>query len=184
MNKIVRWGAALAVVSLAACSNEPPPTPVAATTPPPAPAPAVSPVDQQFAAQAAASDQFEIQSSQLALQKPRNRRVREFAQHMIDDHSKTTQQLTGIASSKGLTLQPTLDQQQQQMLTELQGLNNSRAFDRAYLHGQVVGHQAAVQVFQNEISGGQDAQMKDFAQQTLPTIEDHLKEARRLGGHA
>ena len=183
MNKIVRWGAALAVVSLAACSNEPPPTPVAAAPPPPPP-PAVSPADQQFAAQAGASDQFEIQSSQLALQKSHNPRVRAFAQRMIDDHSKTTQQLTGIASGKGLTLQPALDQQQQQMLTDLQGLNNSRAFDRAYLHDQVVGHQATVQAFQTEISNGQDAQMKDFAQQTLPIIENHLKDARRLGGRA
>jgi putative membrane protein len=182
MNRIVRWGTALAVASLAACSNEPPPSPVAAVTPPPPPA--VSPADQQFAAQAGASDQFEIQSSQLALQKSHNSRVRAFAQHMIDAHTQTTQQLTGIASGKGLTLAPALDQQQQQMLTDLQGLNNSRAFDRAYLHDQVVGHEAAVQVFQTEISGGQDDQMKAFAQQTLPAIEDHLKSAQRLGGRA
>lgn len=182
MNRTVRWGAALAVVSLAACSSEPPPTPVAAAPPPPPPA--VSPVDQQFAAQAGASDQFEIQSSQLALQKSRNPRVRAFAQHMIDDHTRTTQQLTGIASGKGLTLQPALDQQQQQMLTDLQGLNNSRAFDRAYLHDQVVGHQATAQAFQTEISNGQDAQIKDFAQQTLPIIQSHLKDAQRLGGRA
>jgi putative membrane protein len=181
MSRIVRWGTALAVVSLAACSNEPPPTPVAAAPPPP---PAVSPADQQFAAQAGASDQFEIQSSQLALQKSHNPRVRAFAQRMIDDHNKTTQQLTGIASGKGLTLQPALDQQQQLMLTDLQGQKTSRAFDRAYLHDQVVGHQATVEAFQTEVSNGQDAQMKDFAQQTLPVIQDHLKSARQLGGRA
>jgi putative membrane protein len=179
MNRIARWGVALAFLPMAACtSNDVSPT--AATAPPAMPA--VNPVDQQFAMQAAGSDQFEIQSSQAALQMARSPRVRQFAQHMIDEHTQTTQQLTRIATGKGMTLQPTLDPQQQQMLTELQGMRRGPAFDRAYLHDQVAGHTMAVTLFQNEIANGQDADIKGFAQQTLPIIQSHLRDARRLGG--
>ncbi|MBV9748875.1 MAG: DUF4142 domain-containing protein [Acetobacteraceae bacterium] len=182
MNRIARWGFALALVPMAACTSNNV-SPMAATVPEPAAAaPTVNPVDQQFAMQAAASDQFEIQSSQVALQKSHNRRVREFAQRMIDAHTQTTQQLSQIASSKGMALQPVLQPEQQKMLSDLQGMDGGRAFDRAYLNDQVTGHSAAVTLFQNEIANGQDPQIKAFAQQTLPIIQDHLRMARSLGG--
>ncbi len=182
MNRIARWGFALALFPMAACTSNNV-TPMAATVPEPAAAaPTVNPVDQQFAMQAAASDKFEIESSQVALQKSHNRRVREFAQRMIDAHTQTTQQLTQIASSKGMAMQPVLQPDQQKMLSDLQGMNGGRAFDRAYLNDQVTGHSAAVTLFQNEIANGQDPQIKAFAQQTLPTIQDHLRMARSLGG--
>lgn len=182
MNRIARWGFALAVLPVAACTGNNV-TPMAATVPQPAAAaPTVNPVDQQFAMQAAASDQFEIQSSQTALQKSHSQRVRQFAQHMIDAHTQTTQQLSGIASSKGMAMQPTLQPDQQKMLADLQAMNGGRAFDRAYLNDQVMGHSAAVTLFQNEIANGQDPQIKAFAQQTLPVIQDHLRMAHSLGG--
>ena len=182
MNRIVRWGFALAVIPLVACTGNNV-TPMAATVPEPAAAaPTVNPVDQTFAMQAAASDQFEIQSSQIALQKSHNRRVRDFAQRMVNAHNQTTQQLSGIASSKGMTMQPALQPEQQKMLADLQAMNGGRAFDRGYLNDQVTGHTAAVTLFQNEIANGQDPQIKAFAQQTLPIIQDHLRMARSLGG--
>ena len=184
MNRIVRWGFVLAVLPMAACTGNTV-NPMAATVPQPAAAaPTVNPVDQQFAMQAAASDQFEVQSSQIALQKARSRRVRAFAQHMIDAHTKTTQQLTQVASAKGMAMQPALEPQQQQMLSDLQGMNAGPAFDRAYLHDQVAGHAATETLFKNETANDQDPEIKAFAQQTLPAIQDHLRDARRLGGRA
>lgn len=122
-----------------------------------------------------------IQSSQTALQTARNPRVRRFAQHMIDAHTQTTQQLTQIASSKAMPLQPSLNGEQQKMVSNLQGMSAGRAFDRAYLHDQLVGHDAAVKAFQNEIDHGSDPDLKALAQNTLPHIQDHIREARRIG---
>jgi len=48
---------------------------------------------------ASASDAFEIQSSRLALERSGNPRVRAFAEHMINDHSMTTAQLSQSAPS-------------------------------------------------------------------------------------
>jgi putative membrane protein len=184
MHRIARWGFALALLPMAACTSNPV-NPVASTVPQPAAAaPTVSAADQQFAMQAAASDQFEIQSSQAALKISRNPSVRRFAQRMIDAHTQTTQQLSQITATKGMALQPALEPAQQKMLADLQAVSPGRAFDRAYLNDQVVGHQAAVTVFQNEIANGSDPDLKDFAQRTLPIIQGHLSDARRLGGRA
>lgn len=130
---------------------------------------------------AAASDAAEIQTSQLALQKARSPRVKAFAQRMIDDHTKTTQQLMQIAQSKGVTPDATLNTVQQQALDRLKAARPA-AFDRDYLRFQVSNHDDAVTAFQNEVSMGQDAELKAFAQQTLPIIQQHLEMARRLSG--
>jgi len=174
MSKLTWWGLAL-LLPIAACSNPGPPPP------PPMPAqPQVSAQDQNFAMTAGASDQFEIQSSQLALQKSRNPALRRFAQRMVDDHTKTTQQLTSIAQAKGMALQPQLNGDQQTMLSDLQKANGRR-FDGMYWRDQVTGHQQAVAAFQGEANDGYDADIKSFAQQTLPTIQQHLRMAQRQG---
>ena len=89
-----------------------------------------------FVTKAAASDLYEIQSSQLALQKAQNTDVRQFAQMMIDHHTQTTQQVTAAAQADGLTPPvPQLEPHQAQMIAELQPLSGA-AFDGAYVRQQ------------------------------------------------
>lgn len=57
------------------------------------------------------------------------------------------------------------------------------AFDRAYVRDQVLDHEKMVQAYQDEIANGQDADVKAFAQQTLPAVQKHLREARTLSSH-
>jgi putative membrane protein len=173
MNRHLRWAFALALLPIAACSSNPPPAPVAVA---PAP-PALAAVDQTFANAAASSDATEIQAAQLAKTKTKVRRITQFADRMIADHTKTTQQLTTILQSKGATPTATPGD-----LSALQA-ETGRKFDRDYMRGQVTAHIAAVKLFQDEIANGQDADVKSFAQATLPTIQDHLKMARAISGY-
>jgi putative membrane protein len=179
MSNHSRWAIAFLLLPLAAC-NPNPSTPMAQTVPMPQTMPGVSAQDQNFAVNAAASDLFEIQSSQLALQKSHNPAVQRFARRMIDDHTRSTQQLTTLASAKGIPLTPALDPTQQQAMAVLQGA--ARTFDREYWRAQVRGHQAAAALYQTEINGGYDGDLKGFAQQTLPIIQQHLDMAQRQGG--
>jgi putative membrane protein len=177
MNQHFRWAFALALAPLAACSSSPAQmvTPVA----PPAPPPLAS-VDQTFVMAAASTDAAEIQAANLAETKSHSPRVKAFAAKMITDHTATTQQLTTIAQSKGVTLSPTPDAMQQQMEAKLEADKTSREFDRDYARGQVAAHQAAIKTFQTEIDNGQDPDLKAFAQSTMPTLKQHLMMAERL----
>ena len=87
---------------LAACETTPPP-------PPPAPPPPAAPVDLNnplmapgFLAQASSGDQFEIQSSQLALTASQNQAVRNFANLMIAAHTQMSQNMAATAQSAGI----------------------------------------------------------------------------------
>jgi putative membrane protein len=179
LHTLARLGFVVALLPLAAC-NPNPSTPMASTVPMPQTLPTVSAQDQNFVQLAASSDMFEIRSSQLALQKSRNPAVRRFAERMIADHTKTTQLLAGMAQAKGIVLPTEMDPEQQRMLTALQ--NTSRTFDREFWRQQAFAHEAVQAAFQTEIASGYDTDLRTFAQQTLPIIQDHLAMAQRMRG--
>ncbi len=168
---------ALALLPIAACSSNPPPV---ASAPPPRPA--LASADQMFINMAAAGDAAEIQGAQLAQSKAHRSAVKKYAAQMISDHTATTQQLTTIAQSKGVTPVAAPSEGAQDTMAKLQA-DRGAAFDRAYVRDQVMDHQNMVQAYQDEIANGQDADVKAFAQQTLPAVEKHLHEAQALSGH-
>jgi putative membrane protein len=64
-------------------------------------------------------------------------------------------------------------------LTELSKLKGA-ALDRAYIDDMVKDHQKDVQLFQQEAQSGTNPQLKSFAQETLPTLQQHLSQAQEL----
>ena len=168
---------ALTLLPVAACSTNPPP--VASAPPPP---PGLASADQTFINTAAAGDAAEIQGAQMAQAQARRPAVKKYAAQMVADHTATTQQLTTIAQSKGVTPVATPSDNAQATMAKLQA-DKGAAFDRAYLRDQVMDHQKMVQAYQDEIANGQDPDLNAFAQQTLPTVEKHLHEAQALSGH-
>jgi len=181
MTRYARWGFALVLLPLVACGgNE---ETAANTTPPPAqpPMPQLSSADTSFINQAAIAGQAEVQEGQLAEKRGLGPAVRQFAQHMVTDHSRVNQQLMQLAQSKGVTPPSAPDPEavaQVQVLERLHG----RAFGRQYVRDQVTAHQQAVQLFQQEAAQGSDPDVKAFAQQTVPTLQEHLQMVEGLSG--
>jgi putative membrane protein len=48
------------------------------------------------------------------------------------------------------------------------------------MHHMVTDHEKAVQLFSPAAKEGHDADIKAFASQTLPTLQEHLQMARQL----
>jgi putative membrane protein len=128
---------------------------------------------------AAASDLFEIQSSQLAVSRAQNPDVRAFAQMLIEHHTATTQQLTAAATAAGTPPSPALMPMQAEMITQLQGANGA-AFDRMYMRQQVPAHQMALALHQNYASNGDTASLRTVAAAAVPIVRQHLERARAL----
>lgn len=128
---------------------------------------------------AAASDLFEIQSSQLALSRARSPDVRAFAQMMIDHHSATTRQLTAAATAAGTPPSPMLMPMQADMIARLQGANGAE-FDRMYIAQQIPAHEMALALHRNYSSNGDTASLRTVAAAAVPIVRQHLDRARAL----
>jgi len=134
--------------------------------------------DRVFAAAAAVAGLAEVGTGRLALERATNQDIRKFAQRMIDDHSKANQELTSLATSKGITLPRGLDVKDQ-AASEALACEQGEKFDRCYAKMQLTAHMDAVALFKAEAEHGQDPEIKAWASRTLPTLREHLKMIRQ-----
>jgi putative membrane protein len=140
----------------------------------------ITPTTQDFVTEAAQSDMFEIQSSKMALNSP-DIPTKDFAQKMIDDHTKTTAELKA-AVGKGEThaaLPTAMSSSQQSMIAKLNDLHGTD-FDKQYHSDQVSAHKDAVSLFQRYGKGGDNPGLKNWAAMTSPALEHHLEMAQNL----
>ncbi|WP_245895932.1 DUF4142 domain-containing protein [Deinococcus irradiatisoli] len=135
--------------------------------------------DGLFLQAVAGSNLFEIQSSQLAVSKATTPAVKAYAQHLIDDHTMAQQKVTALAATRGVALPKMLPPELQLKINSLSSMSGA-AFEGAYLREQVVAHQLALSVLQNEQMAGKDADVVNFANQQVPVIQQHLQEAQSL----
>jgi putative membrane protein len=140
----------------------------------------ITPKSEDFVKQAAISDMFEIQSSQLA-QERGNASEKPFAAMMVKDHQKTSDDIRAMISSGDVKAElPTaLDSSHQNSLDKLKSLKGSD-FSSRYSSDQVSGHKDAVSLFERYAKGGENAKLKDWADKTLPTLRHHLEMAQDL----
>lgn len=153
---------------------------------PPASAVALAPpsgklagADQKFLQKAAVGGMAEVEMGQLAQQKAQSDAVKQFAARMVQDHGKANDELKALASSKGATLPGGTDHKHAQTKQELEKLSGA-AFDRAYMKHMLADHKKDVSQFRAESKSAKDADVKRFAAQTLPTLEEHLKLAQNV----
>lgn len=145
----------------------------------------IAPTTQDFVTEAASSGQFEIQSSQLAKERGADQATKTFADQMITDHQKIDSELKDLAKSKNInvTIPDQMSSCEQSMLDKLKTLNGAD-FDKQYRDDQYSGHKTAVSLFQRYAKGGENNDLKQWAQKTSPTLEHHLDMARELDKQA
>lgn len=143
----------------------------------------LSALDQQFVMDAAQGGMAEVELGQLALQKSKNPEVQRFARQMIQQHSQANEQLMRIATAKGVTPPPTAGPKYEAARMQLMQLSGA-SFDRAYMNeGGVNSHLEAAAVYQRETQSGQDPELKAFARQLLPAVQQHLEMAAAMTGY-
>ena len=128
--------------------------------------------DTKFMKEAAMGGMEEVELGQLAAQKASSPEVKNFGQHMVDDHSKANDQLKQLAAQKGVTLPTSMSASQKQDMNRLSKLSGA-AFDSAYVSMMVKDHKKDVAEFQKESKSGKDSDVKGWASTTLPTLESH-----------
>ena len=134
--------------------------------------------DKTFVKEAAIGGMAEVQLSKIA-QKSENADVKSFADRMVRDHTAANDQLAAIAKGLGADMPSKLDSEHERMRDKLQALHG-KAFDEQYMRDMVEDHNKAVKLFQQEGRTGHNPELKQFAQKTLPTLEEHQKMAVEL----
>lgn len=136
--------------------------------------------DLEFFEEAAQGGLTEVRLSQLAQKQAVNEDVRAFAQRMIDDHTKLNTQLTQLAQRRrGVTVPHALDRKHQDNVDKIAKETGDK-LDRSYVSRMVDDHENLVKAFQKQAKDGKDEELKQLAASTLPTLQEHLTQARQI----
>ena len=130
--------------------------------------------DRLFIEQAAQGGLAEVELGKLAQKRASSDAVKQFGARMAEDHSKANDELKKLAASRNITLASTPDRKTQK---ELADLGKTKRFDHEYMELMVSDHRKDVADFRKQAQAAKGSDVKAFAQKTLPTLEDHLKQA-------
>jgi putative membrane protein len=136
--------------------------------------------DQSFIKDAAAGGMMEVQLGKLASEKASSPQVKEFGKKMEQDHSKANKEIQQLASSKNVQIADKLEGKHKSTYDRLAKLSGDR-FDREYMKTMIDDHKDDVDKFKKEADKADDADVKQFAAKTLPTLEKHLELAQSTG---
>jgi putative membrane protein len=132
--------------------------------------------DEKFAREAAKGGMTEVELGRLGTEKAQSSEVKQLAQRILQDHTKANQELTQIAQQKGLDLPKQAEQKHVEHLKSLSG----NEFDKAYVQHMVKDHKKDIKKFERASTECQDADLKQFASKTLPTLKEHYRMAHDL----
>jgi putative membrane protein len=135
--------------------------------------------EKRFVKDALIGAMTEVELGKVAVEKASSDGVKQFAQKMIDDHSKVNEELKQIAGKENINVPESLDSKHQSRVDKLSKLSGAD-FDKAYIKDQLKDHQQDVKEFQQEAKSGTDPNVKSFASKTLPTLEEHLSMVKEL----
>jgi putative membrane protein len=136
---------------------------------------------QDFIDKAAVANQFEIDTSQLALKYGKGDDVKKFARDMITDHTKIGDEFK--ATLKSANIAPPaegLDVTHQAKYAKLRVFTTENGFDASYVSEQLAAHEDAVKLFKDHAANDPTPAIKDFAAKTLPNLEHHLAMVKEI----
>jgi len=135
---------------------------------------------QRFINQAAEADLAEIAGAHYAIGHSQIPEVKAFAQKMIADHTMANDQLTMIAMRHGYGIPRAPSQEDEASLRRLEQTRGQR-FNTDYSQAEQSDHREVISQFRRAAQDpGIEPQVRQFAQQTLPILQDHLHMANQL----
>jgi putative membrane protein len=129
--------------------------------------------DSAFVMEAAGGGMMEVQAGNLAQQNAASQRVKDFGAMMVRDHSKANDELKGLASSHGIMLPDSLPSTEKKHMDAMKKLTG-KSFDQHYVNMMVDDHKKDIDKFKKASANCKDADLKNWAAKTLPTLQTHL----------
>jgi putative membrane protein len=150
---------------------------------------------RQFVLEQIADGTAEVHLGRLASEHAQSAEVKQFAQMMIQDHTKAGEHLKKLAAQYQIQAPTNLDDDHTKLMDKLSKLNGAE-FDREYMSAMVDNHEHAVDALEDRAEHKADAdrpgehrdaalqmEVSKWASATVPTVRQHLERAKEINGH-
>ena len=143
------------------------------------------PNDAQIAHIAYTAGQIDIHAAELALQKSKNKDVRDFAENMVRDHKAVNDQALALVKKLNVTppdndTSKAIAKQASAKEAELKRLNGA-AFDKAYADNEVAYHKMVDNALETVlIPDASNPELKDLLTTALKIFQGHEQHAEHV----
>jgi putative membrane protein len=143
------------------------------------------PNDAQIAHIAYTAGEIDIKAAQLALQKSKNKEVRDFAENMVHDHTAVNDQALALVKKLNVTPQDNdtskaLVKQADAKRAELEKLSGA-TFDKAYADNEVAYHKTVDNALETVlIPDATNAELKDLLTTGVKIFQGHEQHAEHV----
>jgi len=134
--------------------------------------------DADFIRNVGADNTMHIQLARIALEKAKNKDVRQYAQRMLTDHTRQQEQWKAMVEKEDMPYGLGMGPKHREKVEALQKVS-SKNFDKAYMTLMIQQHQQ-VNYWQNEGRNSKSAAVRRLVNQGLPIEEQHLAQAKQI----
>jgi putative membrane protein len=135
--------------------------------------------DADFVANTVAANYGEIRFSGLATQRSANPEVKKMADMLIQDHTKTLNELKTLAQAKAITI-PVEEDDEAKRKTERFSDEAGKDFDRKWCKEMIDRHDESIRKFEGRMEKTEDADLKAWISKTLPVLRSHREHLHEL----
>jgi putative membrane protein len=134
---------------------------------------------KEFVEKAAKGGMAEVEMGKLAVKNAKDKEVKNFAQMMVDDHTKANNELKKIATKQNITVPTSIGEENNMMLNDLKKKTGAE-FDKAYIKHMVDGHKKMLDLFEKASTELKDAELKNYAATNVKTLQMHYDKATAI----
>ncbi len=129
-----------------------------------------------FLSNVANAGMTEVQVTALAQQKAQNQEVKDLAAMLNHDHTVLNDEVKSLASQKNVALPDSISADKKDMISDLDK-KSGQEFDKAFIDAIIKAHETSIVSFEKTANEEMDADVKNFASQTLPKLKEHRDKA-------
>lgn len=134
---------------------------------------------KSFVNDAATGGMMEVELGNLAEQKAKSQRVKDFGKMIVADHTQANNTLKDIAAKKNIDVPASVTNDQREDIDKLSKKSGSD-FDKAYVDMMVEDHKKDISDFKSAESKVGDNDVKNFITNTLPVLQKHLDSVQAI----
>ncbi len=141
---------------------------------------AVGTSERKFVTTAASGGMMEVEAGKLGQERGNSPAVKQYGAMLMRDHELANAELKGLAGRKGIELPTQMTKEHQAQIDKLRQAKGAD-FDRMYIaHVGMDEHKKDIAAFEQVIRESNDAEVRAFAQKTLPVLQKHREQAQLL----
>jgi putative membrane protein len=134
--------------------------------------------DAEFVAEEVADNHAEVALAKVAVERSNDAEIKRIANDLIKSHEQKIKELGKFASAKAITVPNEPEDSDLRTVTNLREEKDIADFNKKWCKEAIDQHDEAIKEYEDQLDDTNDAELKTWISNTLPTLRKHRDELK------